>query len=156
MPPTFTAILAEHIGQTGQLPCTEAENGTTVTSGQVFLAPGGFHMTIRPAAEGPIIRLNQDPPENFCRPSVDTMYRSLVEIYRGGVLAVMLTGMGADGLQGARAIVEAGGNIIAQDEATSVVWGMPGAVATDGLCAAVLPLPQIALWINRYLAGGVS
>ncbi len=156
MPPTFTTILAEHIGQTGRITCVEAGDGDPVADGQVYLAPGGYHMTVRAGAQGSVIRLTQDPPENFCRPSVDTMYRSLVQTYRGGVLAVMLTGMGADGLQGARAIVEAGGNIVAQDEATSVVWGMPGAVATDGLCAAVLPLPQIGVWIARCLARDVS
>ena len=94
--------------------------------------------------EVPTIKLNQDPPENFCRPAVDPMYRSVAKVFGGAALGIVLTGMGHDGLAGGQALVAAGGTIIAQDEGTSVVWGMPGAVATGGLCSAVVPLEQIA------------
>jgi two-component system chemotaxis response regulator CheB len=103
-----------------------------------------------------IIRLNQDPPENFCRPAVDPMFRSVAALYGSRVLAVVLTGMGSDGLKGGREIIERGGALIAQDEESSVVWGMPGAVANDGLCSAVLPLPEIGPAIMRKAMGGSS
>ena len=102
----------------------------------------------------PVIRLTQDPPENFCRPAVDVMFRSLAKVYGAATLAVVLTGMGSDGLKGGRAIVQAGGSVLAQDEATSVVWGMPGAVATDGQCSAILPLAEVGPAITKVLAGG--
>ena len=101
-------------------------------------------MTVAGAAGKRMIALNQDPPESFCRPAVDPMLRSLVRCYGGRVLAVILTGMGYDGLKGGRAITDSGGSIIAQDEATSVVWGMPGAVATAGLCTSILPIDDVA------------
>jgi two-component system chemotaxis response regulator CheB len=99
-----------------------------------------------------VIRLNKGPPENFCRPAVDPMFRSLARAYGPGVLGIILTGMGSDGALGARALVDAGGIVIAQDEATSVVWGMPGAAAAAGVCSAVLPLPDIANYIRRLPA----
>ena len=102
------------------------------------------------------IRLNQDPPENYCRPSVDPMLRSLATLYGGRVLAVILTGMCSDGMRGGKDIVAAGGSVIAQDEATSVVWGMPGAAANAGICSAILPLNQIAPKLVRLFAGDRS
>ena len=104
---------------------------------------------VREGAGSPVIRLNTDPPENFCRPAVDPMFRSVVSVYGNKTLGVILTGMGSDGLQASKQLVEAGGRLFAQDEPTAVVWGMPGAVATAGICHAVLPLPEIGPLIKR-------
>ena len=144
MPATFTPILAEHISKLGGLPCAEAKDGEALTAGRIYLAPGDHHLVINATRGGLQARLTSDPPENFCRPSVDPMLRSAAAACDGRVLVAMLTGMGQDGLIGTRRVVEAGGSAVAQDEATSVVWGMPGAVAQAGLCHAVLPLPRIA------------
>lgn len=144
MPATFTPILAEHLSKLGGLPCAEAKDGEALSAGRIYLAPGDRHLLVGAARGGLQARLSTDPPENFCRPSVDPMLRSAAEACDGRVLVAILTGMGQDGLAGTRRVVEAGGNAVAQDEATSVVWGMPGAVAQAGLCQAVLPLPRIA------------
>lgn len=144
MPPTFTAILAEHISKLGGLPCAEARDGEALHAGRIYLAPGDRHLLVDVGRSGLLARLTQDPPENFCRPSVDPMLRSAANACDGRVLVTMLTGMGQDGLAGTRRVIDGGGSAIAQDEATSVVWGMPGAVAQAGLCHAVLPLPRIA------------
>lgn len=149
MPATFTSILADHITRSTGWECVEATDGMTVQSGRVHLAPGDFHMLAERAGTGAVLRLKKDPPENFCRPAVDPMLRSVIATWGGQALAVILTGMGHDGQKGSQALVEAGGTVIAQDEASSVVWGMPGAVARAGLCTAVLPLDQIAPWIDR-------
>jgi two-component system, chemotaxis family, protein-glutamate methylesterase/glutaminase len=148
MPPTFTGILAAHISRQSGIAAAEAADGAALEPGRIYVAPGNFHMTIDAAR---VIRLNQGPPENYCRPSVNPTLRSLATVYGGRVLATILTGMGYDGLEGCRAVVEAGGAVIAQDKATSVVWGMPGAVATAGLCSAVLPLGEIGLRLRAYL-----
>lgn len=149
MPATFTPILADHITRSTGWQCVEATDGMPVQTGRVHLAPGDYHMLVERASGGPVLRLNQGPPENFCRPAVDPMLRSAVAAWNGQALALILTGMGHDGQKGAEALVEAGGTVIAQDEASSVVWGMPGAVARAGLCTAVLPLEQIASWIDK-------
>jgi two-component system chemotaxis response regulator CheB len=151
MPATFTTILAEHIERASGIPTVEASDGLAVQGGRAYVAPGDFHMTVEGNAGQRVLRLLKTPQENFCRPSVDPMLRSLVKAYGRRVQVIMLTGMGHDGQKGSEAIVAAGGNIVAQDEATSVVWGMPGAVATAGLCSAVLPLPEIAPYIRRLL-----
>ena len=143
MPATFTTILAEHIAKASGWPCAEAADGMSLQPGHIYVAPGNFHMTVEKSGTGMVIRTNQDPPENFCRPSVDPMLRSLAAEFGGAVLTVILTGMGHDGRDGAKVLVEAGGTVLAQDEASSVVWGMPGAVATAGLCHAVLPLKDL-------------
>jgi two-component system chemotaxis response regulator CheB len=143
MPKTFTPILADHISKLGGMPCAEAVDGETLKPGHAYLAPGDCHMLVEPRKNALVVRLSDSPPENFCRPAVDPMLRSLVAALGGRVLAVVLTGMGHDGLAGARALVGAGGQVLAQDEATSVVWGMPGAVAQAGLAMAVLPLPRL-------------
>jgi len=144
MPATFTPILAQHITKLGGLPCAEATDGEPLVAGRLYLAPGDRHLLVE-ATRGTLrARLSSDPPENFCRPSVDPMLRSAAACCEGRVLVAMLTGMGSDGLAGTRRVIEAGGTAVAQDEATSVVWGMPGAVAQAGLCHAVLPLPRIA------------
>jgi len=153
MPATFTRILAEHISNGTGTPCTEGQNGEILKPGHIYLAPGGYHMLVEKAEGAAAIKLTQDPPENFCRPAVDPMLRSIVGVYGGAVLVVILTGMGDDGKSGAEAVVHAGGTIMAQDEATSVVWGMPGAVATAGLCSVVAPLSDIASHVKRVMKG---
>jgi two-component system chemotaxis response regulator CheB len=150
MPATFTTILAEHINRVSGWPAAEGVDGEVVKPGRVYVAPGSFHMVIETqATQQRVIRLTATPPENFCRPSVDPMLRSLARIYGRRLLTVILTGMGHDGLAGGEAVTAAGGAVIAQDEATSVVWGMPGAVATAGICSAVLPLPELGPYISR-------
>ncbi len=144
MPATFTPILAEHLNRLDSAPCAEVQDGEVLEPGRAYLAPGNRHFLVEGAPGALRARLTEDSPENFCRPSVDPMLRSSAKACDGGVLVVMLTGMGHDGLAGARQVVAAGGAVIAQDEATSVVWGMPGAVAQAGLCSEVVPLPQIA------------
>lgn len=152
MPATFTTILAEHIQKLTNRPCAEAVDGEPLIGGKVYIAPGNYHMTVGSAQGKKVVRLAQTPPENFCRPAVDPMLRSLAELFGRNVLVIMLTGMGQDGKRGSEAVVNAGGTVIAQDEQSSVVWGMPGAVATAGLCTAVLPLNQIAAYARRIAA----
>jgi two-component system chemotaxis response regulator CheB len=143
MPPTFTALLAAHLDRLGALRCAEAQNGEALASGRLYLAPGNRHLLVEGSAGRLTARLSDAAPENFCRPSVDPMLRSAVAACGGRVLVLMLTGMGHDGLAGTRTLVEAGGTALAQDEETSVVWGMPGAIAQAGLCHAVLPLAAL-------------
>jgi two-component system chemotaxis response regulator CheB len=154
MPPTFTPILAQHITKLGGLPCTEAADGEPLVAGRLYLAPGDRHLLVEQARGALRARLSNDPPENFCRPSVDPMLRSASAACDGRVLVAILTGMGSDGLAGTRRVIEAGGTAIAQDEATSVVWGMPGAVAQAGLCKAGLPQPPIAPKLLELLRMG--
>jgi len=149
MPPTFTTILAQHLSKASERPSKEGVEGEVVTAGHVYIAPGNFHMIADKRDQSVVIHINQDPPENFCRPAADPMLRSLSKIYGAHLLVIVLTGMGADGLEGAKKVVENGGRVIAQDEASSVVWGMPGAVAEHGLCQAVLPLTEIAPYLIR-------
>jgi two-component system chemotaxis response regulator CheB len=151
MPATFTTILAEHLAQASGMPAAEAKDGEAVVPGRIYVAPGDFHMTVEGQTGRIQVRLNKNPPENFCRPAVDPMLRSIAKVYGPKTLFVMLTGMGQDGLKGARELVAAGSNVIAQDEATSVVWGMPGSVATAGLCSAVLPLVEIGGYVKKTL-----
>ncbi len=143
MPATFTPILAEHLNKLGFMPCTEARHGEPLKAGHLYLAPGDRHLLVEAVNGGLRCALSSDPPENFCRPSVDPMLRSAVAATSGRVLVAMLTGMGHDGLAGTRLVIDAGGTAIAQDEATSVVWGMPGAVAQASLCHAILPLTRL-------------
>ncbi|MEN2986848.1 chemotaxis response regulator protein-glutamate methylesterase [Tistrella sp. BH-R2-4] len=155
MPATFTTILAEHLGRASGLPCVEAEDGMPVQAGRIHVARGDWHMVPTEApGGGAVIRINQDPPENFCRPAVDPMLRGLARIYGRNLLTVILTGMGSDGQRGGEHVVQAGGVMLAQDEASSVVWGMPGAAAQAGLCSAVLPLERIAGDVRRLVDGG--
>ncbi len=156
MPETFTKILANHLSQSTSLECKEAEDGDILENGKVYLAPGGYHMKIIEENGQKTVALNQDPAENFCRPSVEPMFRSLIDIYGSEVFAIMLTGMGHDGLEASKNLVEAGGTLIAQDEKTSVVWGMPGAVSRAGLCSGIYPLNQIGLKIKEKLVGRTS
>lgn len=151
MPATFTKILAEHISRAAGVPCNEAEDGDVLKAGQIYVAPGDYHMRLTMRDDRPTIRIEQGPPINFCRPSVDPMFSSIAEVYGASTLAVILTGMGQDGVSGGQKIVEAGGTLIAQDELSSVVWGMPGAVASRGLCSAVLPIDQIAAHLKKFI-----
>ena len=151
MPATFTTILAEHIERASGIPTFEAAEDMKVESGKIYVAPGDFHMSIEGSPQRPVIKLLKTPPESFCRPSVNPMLRSLVKLYGKRILTVILTGMGQDGLKGGEMAVAAGGTIIAQDEASSIVWGMPGAVASAGLCSAVLPLDEIGPMVRRLV-----
>lgn len=144
MPKTFTKMLADHLSKTTPVTCFEGEEGMLLKAGCAYIAPGGYHMVFKKTPEGTVISLDDGPIQNFCKPSVDPMLKSLVKIYDGRILTVILTGMGEDGLGGAQECVDKGGRLIAQDEQTSVVWGMPGAVAKKGLCHAILPLQDIA------------
>jgi two-component system, chemotaxis family, protein-glutamate methylesterase/glutaminase len=154
MPPVFTKLLADRLAGKCQLRVAEGVHGATVEPGQVWIAPGDHHMVVR--RDGTTVRLatNQDPQENSCRPAADVLFRSVADAYGGRALAVVLTGMGQDGLRGCERLLEGGGRVLAQDEASSVVWGMPGYVARAGLADRVLPLDQIANEIVRRVRAG--
>jgi len=156
MPPMFTTVMAEHLSRAGGRGAHEAEDGEPVLAGGIYVAPGGRHMRVVRAGDGIRIALGDDPPINFCKPAVDALFTSAVPVWGAATLALVLTGMGADGTRGASDIVAAGGSVIAQDEATSVVWGMPRSVAQAGLCSAVLPLDQIAPKVIRLFSGAHS
>ena len=143
MPADFTALLAARLSATGVMTVKEAQEGEIAEPGIAYIAPGGFHMTVSRPGTKTIIHLNTEPPENSCRPAVDVLFRTAAEVYGNHLLAVMLTGMGYDGLKGSQVIKEKGGQVIAQDEATSVIWGMPGAVVQAGLADGVLPIDKI-------------
>ncbi len=153
MPPTFTAILAEHLARLANRPVREAQDGEEVNAGTVYLAPGGKHMRVARRDGIAVIALDDGALINFCKPAVDPLFSSAATVWGHWVLGLVLTGMGSDGLRGAQAIVGANGHVIAQDEATSVVWGMPGQVTHAGLCSAVLPLNEIAPKLTRLFAG---
>jgi two-component system chemotaxis response regulator CheB len=156
MPPTFTAILAEHLARGSGRPAGEAVHGEPIVSGRIYVAPGGRHLRVVRRDGVPTIALDDGALVNFCKPSVDPLFSSAAEVWGNKILAVILTGMGSDGTRGAADVVAAGGSVIAQDEASSVVWGMPGSVAHAGLCSAVLPIDQIAPLTVRLFAGGRS
>lgn len=151
MPPLFTAMLAERLDKAGPVRVHEAVEGMVVEPGHAYLAPGGHHMDVRREGNRVCLRLHDAPPENSCRPAVDVTFRSLPAVYGGNVLAVVMTGMGQDGLRGCEALRERGAQIVVQDEASSVVWGMPGYIAHAGLADAVVPLTQIPLEIHRRI-----
>lgn len=156
MPPTFTTILAEHLARSSHRPAHEAVDGEIVKAGTIYLAPGGRHMRVVRRGAEVAIALDDGPSVNFCKPAVDPLFSSAIDVWQGGILAVVLTGMGSDGMRGGKEIVAAGGSVIAQDEATSVVWGMPGAAANAGICSAILPLGQIAPKLVRLFSGDRS
>lgn len=151
MPATFTALLAEQLTRVGDRPCVEGRDGDPIRPGHCYVAPGGWHMTVRSGAAGRVISLNQEPPENFCRPAVDPMLRSIAQVYGSTAVGLILTGMGVDGARGCQALHDAGGSFIVQDEATSVVWGMPGAAAATGLAEQILPLDHIGPWLRSAM-----
>lgn len=150
MPPMFTKLLAERLDARSGLRIAEAQGGEAPTPGTAWLAPGDRHLVVRGGLGRPIrLGLDDGPKENSCRPAVDVLFRSAAEVWGGDLLAVILTGMGRDGERGSARIRDAGGIVMAQDEATSVVWGMPGAVVEAGLAHAVVPLSAVAGEINK-------
>jgi len=144
MPPIFTSLLAERLGHICLLPVEEASQGAEVNPGKILIAPGGFHLKVALQGDAVGVCLDQSPPQNGCRPAVDALFSSVADIYGGSAIAAILTGMGQDGLRGAQILKAQGARILAQDEASSIVWGMPGAVVSAGLADRVLPLDQIA------------
>jgi len=153
MPAKFTTLLAGQISNQTTIEAIEGEQDMIIENGKAYVAPGGFHMTFKRGDDSLVrIDLLDTPPVNYCKPAVDPMFESAAEIYKGKALGVILTGMGSDGLHGSRKLIETGGRLIAQDQASSVVWGMPKAVAEDGLCSAVLPLDEIGGWLKKAVS----
>lgn len=150
MPPVFTEAFAQNIANTSGFPASEGKDGETPKAGHIYVAPGGYHMVVKKEGNAPIIRINQDPPVNFCRPAADPMFESLSKVYGVDLMAVVLTGMGRDGADGATVIAKNGGTVIAQDEKSCVVYGMPKATADAGICQAILPLEQIGGYLMKY------
>lgn len=144
MPPTFTNLLAARLCTAGVTTVKEAKEGDIAEPGNAYIAPGGFHMVLGSMGPQVVMHLNTNPPENSCRPAVDVLFRSASDIYGGNLLSVVLTGMGYDGLKGCQYIKARGGQVIAQDEESSVVWGMPGAIAEHNLAEVLLPIDRIA------------
>ena len=149
MPPIFTRLLAERLASRSAFPVEEGSSSTTLSPGHAWIAPGNFHMKVIRAGLRARLDLNQEAPENSCRPAVDVLFRSVAKAYGSSALAVVMTGMGSDGVLGARDIREAGGNVIIQDEPSSVVWGMPGLVHASGFDDACYPLNQLGAEITR-------
>jgi two-component system chemotaxis response regulator CheB len=150
MPPVFTEAFAHNITNNSGFPASEGKDGEMPKAGHIYIAPGGYHMVVKKEGNAPIIRINQDPPVNFCRPAADPMFESLSKIYGADLMAVVLTGMGRDGADGATIIAKNGGTVIAQDEKSCAVYGMPRATAEAGICQAILPLEQIGGYITKY------
>ncbi|MBX9574809.1 MAG: chemotaxis-specific protein-glutamate methyltransferase CheB [Caulobacteraceae bacterium] len=148
MPATFTTLLAEQIARASGRPTAEARDGEAVQAGRIYVAPGGWHMTVSRGVSGaPILRLDQGPAVHWCRPAVDPMITSAAAVYGAAAAAVILTGMGQDGADGCRALARAGGRFAVQDEESSAVWGMPGAAYATGMAAAKLSIPEISGWL---------
>jgi len=154
MPPLFTRLLAERLHSTCRLPVEEASQGVPVEAGKILIAPGDFHLKVASIGSRVHVYLDQSPPQNSCRPSVDALFASIGEAYGGAAIAVILTGMGQDGLRGAEILKARGASILAQDEASSVVWGMPGAVVNAHLADRVLPLDRVVPEILRIAGRG--
>ena len=149
MPPLFTRLLAERLNSRSQIAVREAEPGQVLQPGQVWIARGDYHLTVARKGTSVVLDLNQEPPENSCRPAVDVLFRSVAQVYGAGALGVVMTGMGADGARGAAQMHQSGAEILVQDEATSVVWGMPGAVVSAGAADKICPLGEISQEIVR-------
>jgi two-component system chemotaxis response regulator CheB len=154
MPPMFTRLLAERLSIHSAIPVEEGWSGALLTPRHAWIAPGNFHMTVLRMGLECHLHLNQGPQENSCRPAVDVLFRSVAQAYGANVLGVVMTGMGSDGVHGAQDIRDAGGDVIIQDEASSVVWGMPGMVHASGLADAVYPLDVLAFEITRRVLHG--
>ncbi len=152
MPPMFTAVLAERLSKASGREVKEGINGEPVRPGIIYVAPGGHHMTVVNPT-GPVLRIGDEPPVHFCRPAVDPLFRSVATTFGPAALGIVLTGMGHDGAAGARNIADAGGSVVAQDEASSVVWGMPGAAVSVGACVALLPPAGIAETVAKLIRG---
>lgn len=153
IPEGFSNNLARSLSSRCKLPVREAVVGEPVLPGTIWLAPGDRHMEVEGPLDKPRLKLHHDPPENFCRPAVDPLFRSVANVYGGRVLALVLTGMGQDGLEGAKAIRQSGGMVWAQDESTSVVWGMPGSIVKAGLAHAVYPLGHLGTALCQVFSG---
>lgn len=153
MPPTFTSIMADHLTKAGKRPVEEAKEGMVAAAGHAYVAPGDYHMVMTQDGGKVVVHVNQDMQENFCRPAADPMLRSLSAIYGKQLLVLVLTGMGQDGMEGAKIVVRNGGHVIAQDEASCVVYGMPKAVVENQLCRAVLPLSEIGKFLTQNIEG---
>jgi len=158
MPSDFTGLMAEQITEVTGIECVEGKGGLEVEAGKIYVAPGDYHMTIHNGTAGKhIIKLNQDAPENFCRPSANPMLRSLADSYGAKkILSVVLTGMGHDGLAGCEMISKNGGIVMAQDYESSAVWGMPGSVAKAGICSFILSPEELAEKIMEIFSGRLS
>jgi two-component system chemotaxis response regulator CheB len=154
MPPVFTRMFAERLDKTCALSVVEASDNLAITPGSVYIAPGDLHLEVVRRGNDVATRLHSGPPENFCRPAVDVLFRSVAKAYGKGALALVLTGMGQDGRKACELLHQAGAEIVAQDEATSVVWGMPGAVTNAGLADVVLPLEDLARHVVVRVTGG--
>jgi two-component system chemotaxis response regulator CheB len=154
MPAVFTRMFAQRLDRAAPMRVVEATDGMPLECGCVYIAPGDYHLEVSRRRNVTLTRLTQAPPENFCRPAVDVLFRSVAPIYGAATLAVILTGMGHDGLAGCQLLRAGGAEIVAQDQATSVVWGMPGAVAEAGLADLVLPLDRVASHVVSRAAQG--
>lgn len=154
MPPVFTTMLAQRLDRSSPFAVREAVDGDTPRAGEVLIAPGDFHLRVAAVPGGVRVRLDQGPQENFCRPAVDVLFRSAAEVYGGRAVAAVLTGMGHDGLEGVRVLADHGARILVQDEASSVVWGMPGAVALAGLADETVPLRALPGRLVAAVRGG--
>jgi two-component system chemotaxis response regulator CheB len=152
MPPIFTGILAERLTRATGRDAKEGTQGELLRPGKIYVAPGNHHMTVLGGSK-PLLRIGDEPPVHFCRPAVDPLFESVAATYGPATLGIVLTGMGYDGAAGARAIADAGGSVIAQDEASSAVWGMPGAAASVGACAGIMPPVEIAETVTKLING---
>jgi two-component system chemotaxis response regulator CheB len=156
MPPVFTRQFAARLDRNLPFDVYEAAGGEKLRPGSVFIAPGDYHLRLRRVGNDVVTTIDQQVPENFCRPAVDVLFRSTAEVFGPDVLATVLTGMGSDGRRGSQDVVAAGGSVIVQDEASSVVWGMPGSVVEVGAAEEVLPLGELALALTRRVNAGAS
>lgn len=156
MPPIFTATLAEHLGRLAGKPAREAINGEPLKAGMIYVAPGGKHLALIKRDDGIEVVIDDSAPIHFCKPAVDALFLSASNALDGRALCIVLTGMGSDGKKGSLAIADNGGNVLAQDEATSVIWGIPGSAAQAGACAAVLPIHEIGPKAVRIVSGDFS
>ncbi|MDQ8198713.1 chemotaxis response regulator protein-glutamate methylesterase [Pelagicoccus enzymogenes] len=156
MPPIFTRTLAERLDACSGMKVVEGEEGQALQAGHAYLAPGGYHMETKREGVRVVLRLNENPPENSCRPAADVLFRSVAACYGGSTLAVVMTGMGRDGFLGTQVICDRGGVAVAQDQASSVVWGMPSFLAKEGLAESVLPLDQIAGEISKRVSASMQ
>ncbi len=152
MPPLFTEKLAYQLNQVGTVPAKEAEDGEIITAGRAYIAPGDFHMKVVEKEGTRRIQLTREPPENFCRPAVDVLFRSVATVYGQQAVGVVMTGMGRDGLKGCEVLKAGGAPVVVQDEATSVVWGMPGHVVRHGLADAIAPIDRLYEAIRMFIA----
>jgi two-component system chemotaxis response regulator CheB len=153
MPGDFAPVVAGHLGRLTGRPTCLAANGALARPGHIYVAPGNVHLGLVRGTAGAIMKFIDGPPEQFCKPAVDVLFRTAADTYGPATLGLVLSGMGNDGLAGSRAIVNAGGSVLVQDAATSVVWGMPGSVASAGLASAILPLDRLAATVGYLLRG---